>query len=193
MKTKPDRSCILTVNGGSSSLKFALFEWEPAAGEPIQRPVSGRIERVGLAGAHAVVRGPVDQTPSNWPVVAPDLGTAAELVHAWIEDHVGWSAIAGIGHRIVHGGPRYAHPERINPHLVAELRRITPLDVDHLPGEIAVIECFQRRLPELPQIACFDTAFHHDMPATARIVPIPRRMKPWESAVMGSTGSPTPI
>ncbi len=175
MKTKPDRSCILTVNGGSSSLKFALFEWEPAAGEPMQRPVSGRIERVGLADARAVVRGPVDQTPSSRPVVAPDLGTAAELVYAWIEEHVGWPAIAGIGHRIVHGGPRYAHPERINAELVAELRRIIPLDVDHLPGEIAVIECFQRRLPELPQFACFDTAFHHDMPPTARIVPIPRR------------------
>jgi acetate kinase len=172
---KPDRSCILTVNGGSSSLKFALFEWEPAAGDPIQRPVTGQIERIGLADAHAVFRVPVDLTVTSQRVNAPDLGTAAELIYDWIEEHVGWPAIAGIGHRIVHGGPRYAQPERITPDLVAELRRIIPLDSDHLPGEIAVIETFRGRLPELPQIACFDAAFHHDMPRVAKIVPIPRR------------------
>jgi acetate kinase len=175
VKKKPDRSCILTVNGGSSSLKFALFEWEPAAGDPIQRPVTGQIERIGLSDAHAVFRVPVDRTVTSQRVNAPDLGTAAELIYVWIEKNVGWPAIAGIGHRIVHGGPRYAHPERITPDLVAELRRISPLDSDHLPGEIAVVETFLGRLPELPQIACFDTAFHHDMPRVAKIVPIPRR------------------
>jgi acetate kinase len=172
---KPDRSCILTVNGGSSSLKFALFEREPAAGDPIQRPVSGRIERIGLADARATVTGPTDGPPASWPVNAPDLGTAADLVIDWLVEHVGCSAIAGVGHRIVHGGPRYANPEPITPALVAELRRIIPLDTDHLPGEIAVIERFQGRLPDLPQIACFDTAFHHDMPRVAKIVPVPRR------------------
>ena len=77
----------------------------------------------------------------------------------------------------MHGGPNYVGPERITPEVMGELRRLSPMDPDHLPGEIAVIERFRERLPEMPQVACFDTAFHHDMPRVARIVPIPRRFE----------------
>ena len=83
--------------------------------------------------------------------------------------------VAGVGHRVVHGGPRYFRAEIVDPELVAELKRISPLDPDHLPSEIALIEACARRLPRTPQVACFDTAFHHDMPRVASIVPIPRR------------------
>jgi acetate kinase len=174
---RPDRSCILTVNGGSSSLKSALFDRKKAeAGSP-ERLLAGRIERIGLADAQATVSGPDGQVWKTWPVTTPDLGAAAEALIAWLEEHVGLGAIAGVGHRIVHGGPRYHRPELITSELIAELRRITPLDVDHLPGEIAVIEHFQRRMPGVAQIACFDTAFHHDLPRVAQIVPIPRRFE----------------
>jgi acetate kinase len=106
---------------------------------------------------------------------APDLAAAASWLIAWLEEHLGPAAIAGIVHRIVHGGPSHVLPEQITPALIADLRRISPFDPDHLPGEIALIERFGDRLPDVPQVACFDTAFHHDLPQVARILPIPRR------------------
>ena len=108
---------------------------------------------------------------------APDLGAAAEAFITWLDKHVGRSAIAGVGHRVVHGGPRYYRPEPITAELIAELRRICPLDVEHLPAEIDLIERFQKLLPGLCQVACFDTSFHHDMPRVAQIVAVPRRFE----------------
>ena len=93
----------------------------------------------------------------------------------WLEKFVGLNAIAAVGHRIVHGGSRYHAPERITPELIDNLRELIVCDPDHLPGEIALIEEFRGRDPSLLQVACFDTAFHHDMPRLAQIVPIPRR------------------
>ena len=80
-----------------------------------------------------------------------------------------------MGHRVVHGGPKHIQPERITPQMVEELRRLSPFDPEHLPEEILLTEAFHRRFPELPQVACFDTAFHHDLPRVARLLPIPRR------------------
>ena len=118
---------------------------------------------------------PLERSSETWPVSAPDLAAAAEVLIDWLEKHVGTQALAGVGHRVVHGGPHYHRPEPITAELIAELRRICPLDVDHLPAEIDLIERFQRLLPGLPQVACFDTGFHHDMPRVAQIVAIPRR------------------
>jgi acetate kinase len=172
---RPDRSCILTVNGGSSSLKFAIFDESSARANRPDRLVKGRIERIGLADARAIVFGPDGQQRETWPVSAADLGAAAEVFIEWLEKHFGCKALCGVGHRVVHGGPRYHRPEPITAELIAELRRICPLDVEHLPAEIELIERFQRLLPGLPQVACFDTSFHHDMPRVAQIVAIPRR------------------
>jgi acetate kinase len=80
-----------------------------------------------------------------------------------------------VGHRVVHGGPKYNEAQRISAAIIEELRRLSPFDPQHLPGAIALIEAFQRRAPDLPQVACFDTAFHNDLPRVARILPIPRR------------------
>ncbi len=175
MSNRPDRSCILKVNGGSSSLKFAVFAQKSAASSALDRLVTGRIERIGLSDAQAIVSSPDGKLRDTWPVNAPDLGAAAEALIEWLEKHVGYEALRGVGHRVVHGGPHYHRPELITDELIAELRRLSPLDVDHLPGEIALIERFQRLLPGLPQVACFDTSFHHDMPRVAQIVAIPRR------------------
>jgi acetate kinase len=95
----------------------------------------------------------------------------------WLERTVGFTEIAAVGHRIVHGGSCYHQPERVTADLIEELRKISPCDPDHLPGEIELIEAFRNRDPDLPQVACFDTAFHHDMPRVAQIVPIPRRFE----------------
>jgi acetate kinase len=172
---RPARSCLLTINGGSSSLKFALFHL--GAGAPPERFGSGRIERIGLPDARASVSGPSVPALENVTVSAPNLPAAVGWLIDWLEEHIGGAAIAAIVHRVVHGGTHHVRPERITADLVADLRRLAPFDPEHLPGEIALIERFQQRVPDVPQVACFDTAFHHDLPRVAQIVPIPRRFE----------------
>jgi acetate kinase len=83
--------------------------------------------------------------------------------------------VAAVGHRIVHGGPDDFEARLITPDLLGTFRRVGPLDPAHMPGEIALIEAFTRRLGGVPQVACFDTGFHRDLPPRARVLPIPRR------------------
>ncbi len=111
------------------------------------------------------------------PVTAADQKAAVRLLIDWLDRAVGFTEIAAVGHRIVHGGSRYHQPERVTAELIEELHKISPCDPDHLPGEIELVEAFQNRDPGLPQVACFDTAFHHGMPRVAQIVPIPRRFE----------------
>ena len=93
----------------------------------------------------------------------------------WIEERLGRAALAAVGHRVVHGGPKYSDPQLVTKEMVEELRQITPFDPEHLPEEILLTDAFHRRFPDLPQVACFDTAFHHDLPRVARLLPLPRR------------------
>ena len=92
-----------------------------------------------------------------------------------IEERSGRDALTAVGHRVVHGGPKYSEPQRITAEIVEELHRLSPFDPEHLPKETLLIEAFHYRFPNLPQVACFDTAFHHDLPRVARLLPIPRR------------------
>jgi acetate kinase len=108
-------------------------------------------------------------------VTAPDHPAAVGAVMDWIEERSGREALTAVGHRVVHGGPKYSKPQRITPEMVQELHRLSPFDPEHMPEEILLIEAFQRRFPDLPQVACFDTAFHHDLPRVAQLLPIPRR------------------
>jgi acetate kinase len=93
----------------------------------------------------------------------------------WIEKRLGHDSLTAIGHRVVHGGPKYSGPERITAEMVDDLKSLSPFDPEHLPEEILLTEAFHRRYPDLSQVACFDTAFHHEMPRVARMLPIPRR------------------
>jgi acetate kinase len=169
VKTPP--SCVLTINGGSSSLKFAVF----AMADSSQRVFSGRVERVGRGDSRLVVTGAGGDQWEDHPVEAPDQAAAALLVIEQIDHACGLSAVAAIGHRVVHGGNRFAESERVSAAMLDELRRISPFDPEHLPGEIALIEAFATAIPDAPQVACFDTAFHSTMPRPAQIVPIPRK------------------
>jgi acetate kinase len=167
---RAQRNCVLTLNGGSSSIRFAVYE---AGAEPKLR-VSGKIDRVGSSGASMVVNDPT--VPKLPPVLITGKGHAAAvdfLLH-WLESQVFFGSIAVVGHRVVHG-MKHSEPTRVTGKLLAELRRITPYDPDHLPGEIQLIEAFLSHHPKLPQVACFDTAFHRSMPRVAKILPIPRR------------------
>ncbi len=164
-------SRILTINGGSSSLKFALFE----AGEPFRRLLKGGIERIGLPGAMLRATGVNAVDNVSEPMTVPDHTVAVNVLLDWIEEHSECDAMAAVGHRVVNGGPKYSSPQLITPQMIEELRRLSPFDPEHLPEEIRVTEAFHRRFPALPQVACFDTAFHHDLPRVAKVLPIPRR------------------
>ena len=93
----------------------------------------------------------------------------------WLLERIGPASIAAIGHRVVHGGVHLLEHQLITDELVEELRRTQPLDLAHLPREIALIDAFRARFGDVPQVACFDTAFHRDLPQVARLLPIPRR------------------
>ena len=168
---KPANPRVLTINGGSSSIKFALFE----AGDSLRRILEGGIERIGLPDATLRVKG-VDQADNfSRMVTAPDHTVAVGALMDWIEQRHGRDGLTAVGHRVVNGGPKYYKPQRITAEMVEELRRLSPFDPDHMPEEILLTEAFHRRFPDLPQVACFDTAFHHDLPRVAQMLPIPRR------------------
>lgn len=167
---KPVHRRILTMNGGSSSIKFALFE-----DFPVRRVLKGEIQRIGLPDAAFRVNGLDPADTFSRPVAAPDHAAAMESLMDWIQARGGDEPLAAVGHRVVHGGPKYTSPQRITPDMLEDLRQLSPYDPEHLPEEIRLVEAFHRRFPGLPQVACFDTAFFHDLPRMARLLPIPRR------------------
>jgi acetate kinase len=162
---------ILTINGGSSSIKFALFE----DGDKLRQIMEGAIERIGLPGPTMRVRGLNREDNFSRLVTAPDHRVAMAHLMDWIEELNESGAITAVGHRVVHGGPTYSEPQRIDAKMIEQLKKLSQFDPEHMPEEILLIEAFQQRYPELPQLACFDTAFHHDLPRVARLLPIPRR------------------
>ena len=168
--SKPATSRILTINGGSSSIKFALFD----VGETLRRILEGAIDRIGLPQATLHVNGESSADNFSRPAAASDHTAAVGALMDWIEKRIG-AKLTAVGHRVVNGEPKYYQPQRITPEMVEDLRRLSPFDPEHLPEEILVTEAFHHRFPRLPQVACFDTAFHHDMPRVAQILPIPRR------------------
>jgi len=170
---KPASPRILTINGGSSSIKFALFD----AGDSMRRILEGSLERIGLPEAIFRVKG-TDQADNFARTVSASNHTlAVGILMDWIEQRIGHTALSAVGHRVLQGGAKYYKPQRITSEIVAELRQLSPFDPDHMPEEILLTEAFHHRFPDLPQIACFDTAFHHDLPRVAQILPIPRRFE----------------
>jgi acetate kinase len=168
---KPANPRILTINGGSSSIKFALFE----ARDSLRRILEGGIKRIGLPEATLRVKGVNQADNFSRSVTAPDHTVAVGVLMDWIEERSGRDALTAVGHRVVHGGPKYYKPQRITAEMVEELHQLSPFDPDHMPEEILLTEAFHHRFPDLAQIACFDTAFHHDLPRVAQILPITRR------------------
>jgi acetate kinase len=163
-------SSVLTINGGSSSIKFALY----STNKEQTCLLSGKVERIGLAEAQFKADIP-GQPREMRSIEAPDHQTAAAAVIEWIQERFGFESVQGVGHRVVHGGNMYSQPQRVTSPLMRELRRLKPYDPEHLPSEIQLIELFQKRYPKVPQVVCFDTSFHREMPRVARVLPIPRR------------------
>jgi acetate kinase len=168
MKSTPP--CVLTINGGSSSIRFAIY----ASGKNPRRLLAGKIDRIGLSGTNLSASDSRGKPLSARRVSGADHAAAVAFLLGWLEVQPTFAAVRAVGHRVVHG-LQHSAPELVTAKLLAELRRITPYDPDHLPREIALIEAFRKRHPRLRQVACFDTAFHRTMPRVAKLLPVPRR------------------
>ena len=160
-------NAVLTINGGSSSIRFAVF----SAGKKPRLQLSGKIERIGLPHPVLTISGQKEKQS----ISANTHAAAAKFLVDYLQKSR--VHIIGVGHRVVHGGPKYWLPKKVDAKMLKELRRISPFDPEHLPAEIHLIEVFTKAFPKIPQIACFDTAFHHDMPRVAQILPIPRKFE----------------
>jgi acetate kinase len=151
---------ILTINAGSSSIKFAIFE----VGESLQRRLYGQLERIGPGSAQLTFNDLSRHRQDTQSLPLANRGSAANILIDWLMAQDGFSSVAALGHRVVHG-MKHIQSEIVTPALLNELRRLSPYDPEHL----------RQRCPALPQVACFDTAFHHTMPRVAKLLPIPRR------------------
>ena len=164
-------SFILTINAGSSSLKFALFR----TGEAPSRELAGKFERIGMGESRLTITALGGKKHEERRFPAPNHIACAGFLGGLVKEKADLATIRAVGHRIVHGGPRYSEPQQVDGAMLKELRRIRSFDPDHLPSELALVEHFTRRYPGVPQVACFDTAFHRDLPRVAKLLPIPRR------------------
>jgi acetate kinase len=161
---------ILTINGGSSSIKFSLYKIE----EPLKQLFAGQIENIGSAKAQLSFNNSANEQKNCIGIKAANHNEAGAHLIDWLEKQQGFDSVKTIGHRIVHG-MKHTEPELITPELLQELKKISAYDPDHLPEEIKLIEVFSKRYPALKQVACFDTSFHTSMPTVAKLLSIPRR------------------
>jgi len=169
MTPAPLSARVLVLNGGSSSIKFAIHQ----VGSATAPPLTGMVDRIGSGRPTLTWR---DGTGHAGDGRLGDgrVESAAGSLIDWLEARQEWASVSAIGHRVVHG-MSHIHPEPITGELVDELHRLVSYAPDHLPGAIELIESLQARHPQLPQVACFDTAFHASMPRVATTLPIPRR------------------
>jgi acetate kinase len=166
---------VVVLNAGSSSLKFGVYR--RAAGVSWEIAARGQVEGIGLSprmsardGAHVVMATPAPGADIR------DARTALGHVMSWLHATFPGARVVGVGHRVVHGGPRHVGPAIITPDVLAELRELVPLAPLHQPHNLAAIEAVAQRLPDVPQVACFDTSFHRAMPEIAQLVPLPREI-----------------
>jgi acetate kinase len=167
---------ILSLNGGSSSLKFAVYRLSGTAEE---RMFSGAVEAIGQPSGKAWLRGG-DKMLQEETGKFPDHTAAMKKMFAGLREQ-GVEKLAAAGHRIVHGGPKFTAPQLIDVRLKQALKELIPFAPLHLPSQIAMIEAVEAHFPDLPQVACFDTAFHSRMPEVAQRFALPQRF--WEQGI----------
>lgn len=167
---------ILCLNGGSSSLKFAVYRISDGGEE---RVFSGAIEAIGAEGGRAWLRAG-DKVLSDQSGSFANHAEAVRTMFAALKTQ-GVTELAAAGHRIVHGGPKFTEPQRIDDRLKAALHELIPFAPLHLPSQVAMIEAVTAHFPDLPQVACFDTAFHSRMPEVAQRFALPGKL--WEQGI----------
>jgi len=167
---KTDQTCILTINGGSSSIKFACYQNT----DPLVRIFYGHVNRIGLKESKLTFYNEIGSQQESLALKDSDTKSAIHFLLVWLAQKIAFTSIIGVGHRVVHGMD-HTQPEPITTELLEELQMITPYDPDHLIIEVELIKAFRKRHPDLLQVACFDTSFHTTMPRVAKLLPIPRR------------------
>ena len=166
----------LVLNTGSSSLKFCVYR-RPAA-EVWRLEAQGQIEGIGTSPRLSAKDGQGSKIADDTLVTSVRDGRGAIAALAgWLRAHYGGSRVLAVGHRVVHGGTRFAAPAVVTPSVLDELRQLVPLAPLHQPYNLAAIEAVMERLPGVPQVACFDTSFHRGVPAVAEVVPLPAHIR----------------
>ncbi len=168
---------ILCLNSGSSSLKFALYQFDETRELLLAK---GAVEDIGLSGARVRLRGTDNAVLIDTSANVADHQAAIRTVFTALEN-VKLPRPSAVGHRVVHGGPDHVAPERVTPALIDALPHLVAFAPLHLPAEIVGIEAVAVRFPDLPQVVCFDTAFHRRMPEVAQRFALPRAL--WDAGI----------
>jgi len=167
---------VLVLNAGSSSLKFGMYR-RPEKG-PLARVAQGQIDGIGTRARLSA------KDDAGATLVDQDLGAdvrdgtmALDELAEWLSSRFDRESLAAVGHRVVHGGQQFARPTVVTPEIVEDLRKLSPLAPLHQPFNLAAIDAVFDRLPGVPQVACFDTAFHSGHSAVAELMPLPRDLR----------------
>jgi acetate kinase len=164
---------VLCVNGGSSSLKLALYRFSKGQEE---RLLSGAAENIGEAEGRLWLKDSDGRILADRRQLMADHGAASAALFSLVAHNAEGTRPVAAGHRLVHGGPSLFQPQLVTANVLAELKRAVAFAPLHLPSQIALLEATAAQYPDLPQVACFDTAFHHGMPERARRLPLPRNL-----------------
>jgi acetate kinase len=163
---------ILVINCGSSSLKFSLYY----TGSDLPE-LSGNVNHIGSAHAKLTIKTPDNEILESRTAAFKDMRSAVKDVIIWLKNRYDQGGLSAISHRLVQGGPAHRQPEIITEQLLKTLKQFIYLAPRHLPDELLTIKAFQRAFPGIPQVACFDTAFHNDMPSYAKNYPLPEKYR----------------
>jgi len=168
---------VVVLNAGSSSLKFSIYR-RPES-EAWRLESRGQIEGIGTSPRFSAKDGTGTRLADNELAQEKvrDARGALDSLAAWLRSAYGGARVLGVGHRVVHGGARFSGPTLITPEVLTELRKLIPLAPLHQPHNLAAIEAVSAQLPDVPQVACFDTSFHRGQPEVAELVPLPREIR----------------
>ncbi len=172
------QGCISVVNSGSSSIKFSLFDHVDE--EMLQLVFGGQVEGIGVAPRFKARNAKNETIEEKTWEQGPDINheSLMEYIIGWIREqrqHLGL-ALVGVGHRVVHGGEVYGSPVRVDEAVLKDLEKFIPLAPLHQPHNLSPIRAVMKLGPDIPQVACFDTAFHRTNPPVAQLFALPRRL-----------------
>ncbi|ABC22268.1 acetate kinase [Rhodospirillum rubrum F11] len=170
------KQAFLVLNSGSSSIKFSVFE--KTSDDVLTMILTGQLTGIGT-DAQFSVKGAKGETLAKESWAERDTGAIAPLLQSlivWITDRLPDTPLAAAGHRVVHGGRRFVHPVQVTPQVILDLESLIPLAPLHQPQNVSAIRVLAETFHDLPQIACFDTAFHHSQPRRARSYALPREL-----------------
>jgi acetate kinase len=162
----------LVLNAGSSSLKFSVYRRPDAADWSVA--ARGQVDGIGTSPRLTVSDGAGARLADQHVPAGLDAAGALDAVAVWLRSRYDRARLLGVGHRVVHGGAKYARPTLVTPEVLEDLRALVPLAPLHQPYNLAAIAAVSARLPGVPQVACFDTSFHRGQPAVAQVVSLPR-------------------